>query len=79
MLLTSFFVVVTYRHNVIGNSAIATIVARRRQAAGPKFLMVCSWSTFQWFLYKHMHWGMQQKVAAKIIQPTVAVRCSGHV
>ena len=77
MLLTSFFIVAMYRHNVLEAASIAAIATRRWQAAGSTFPMIRPPSTFQRLLCKYVHGGMQQHTAAKN-KPTVTVRGSGH-
>ena len=65
MLLTSFFVMAMYHHNVLENAAIAAVAARRQQAAGPKFPTVHPPSTFQWLLCTCVRGGMQRQAVAK--------------
>ena len=78
MLLTSFFDMAMYHHNVLENAAITAIAAQRWQAAGPKFPTIRPPSTFQWLLCKHVRGGMQRQAVAKRNQPVVTVRGSGH-
>ena len=78
MMLTLFFIVPMYHHNVLENAAIAAVATQRQQAAGPKFPTIRPPSTFQWLLCKHVRRNMQQHVVAKEIHPAVAVRGSGH-
>ena len=69
MLLTSFFAVAMYRHNVLENAAIAAVAARRWQVAGPKFPTIRPPSTFQWLLCTCVRGGMQRHAVAKKISP----------
>ena len=78
MLLTSFFAVAMYRHNVLENAAIAAIAAQRWQAAVPKFPTIHLPSELQWLLCKHGHGVMQRQVVAKEKKPAVVVHGIGH-